>query len=130
MEGGWPGDDGAWYPFECAGISDPRTSTSTHQDAQERVQQAREAFFAQMQYFMCKALPLVKKFRRYQSTVQSRLLYAAEAITIDSECVGVIHAFGGMCLLRMSGRRKPADVGWEVWRPAALTRVRTLFCDG
>eukprot|EP00959_Pyramimonas_sp_CCMP1952_P058121 1213351-Pyramimonas_sp.AAC.1 len=30
----------------------------------------------------------------------------------------------------MSGRRKPGDVGWEVWRPAALTRVRTIFCDG
>eukprot|EP00959_Pyramimonas_sp_CCMP1952_P262306 5485075-Pyramimonas_sp.AAC.1 len=75
------------------GYQVPRTFTSTRQDVQGRVQQARRAFFAQVQYFTCKALPLVKKFRRYQSTVQSRLLYAAEAITIDSECVRVIHAF-------------------------------------
>eukprot|EP00959_Pyramimonas_sp_CCMP1952_P445877 9335100-Pyramimonas_sp.AAC.1 len=123
-------------PFEIVdslnmlGYQIPRTFTSTRQDVQGRVQQARRAFFAQVQHFTCKALPLVKEFRRCQSTVQSRLLYAAEAITIDSGCVRVIHAFEGMCLPRMSGRRKPGDMGWEVWRPAALTRVRSLFCDG
>eukprot|EP00959_Pyramimonas_sp_CCMP1952_P091710 1919872-Pyramimonas_sp.AAC.1 len=69
------------------GYQIPRTFTSTRQDVQGRVHQARKAFFAQVQYFTCKAMPLVKKFRRYQSTVQSRLRCAAEAITIDSECV-------------------------------------------
>ena len=112
------------------GFSVPNVYGSQHDDVAQRIQCARRAFFAQLPYFTCRAMPFIKKFRRYQSTVQCRLMYGGEAITLDGEAIRSFHAFEGVCLLRMLGKRKPGNIGWDIWRPQALDIARQKIREG
>eukprot|EP00959_Pyramimonas_sp_CCMP1952_P122336 2557354-Pyramimonas_sp.AAC.1 len=100
-----------------------------HVDVDRRLNAARKAFFGHIQYFRSRAVHWHLKCKRYESIVQSTLLFGSEGLTWEKDSIHKIHVFECTCLLRRCRKPRPASLSWEVWRPARLHVVRKLFHD-
>ena len=96
----------------------------SHADVDWVISKAKKAFWSEGRYYRAQSIHILKRLRRYETRVRSRLLFGVEGMTADRATIEKLHRTEGALLRVLVWRRKRTQESWQQFYQSISRKAR------